>query len=108
MRTQVGTYDTGQISLDSDASSTVVRVRWPFDRQSDEWIVLAVQLDNSDIRGGQTDSFGTGPSNSLTLTNKDDHVILGVRGRNSVGPVQLDCDISAADASEIRRHLASV
>lgn len=107
MRTEVGTYDSGLITMDSDANTTTVRVRWPFDRQTDEWVVLTVELDNSDIRG-RGDSVETGMSNSLTLSDRGDHALLGARGRNSLGPVQLDCVISSMHASELRRHLASV
>lgn len=107
MQTKVGTYDSGMIFIDSDANTTTVRVRWPFDRQTDEWIVLTVELNNSDIRG-RGDSVETGTSNSLTLSDHGDHAILGARGSNSLGPVQLDCVISQNYASELRRHLAAV
>ena len=40
----MGSYEFGLIEMRTDAYQTEVIVRWPFDRETDEWITVTVHF----------------------------------------------------------------
>lgn len=110
VETQVGTPESGQISVVSDDTTTRVSIRWPFDRETDEWILLGVKLDNDDIRQAVASHSRTiGREEFLAFEDEGDSVVrMSAHGKNSIGPVRLDCRLSEHDASRVRVHLESV
>lgn len=104
--TEIGDHESGLIRLSSDLGTTTIQLRWPFDRSTDEWTVLSLRVPTPG-------SLADLQEDSLLGSRSEDHAVLwprkeGLRvrfvGSNSAGPVQLEIDLSDAQASAFTGH----
>lgn len=110
MRTIIGDYESGQLNLLSDSKGTCVSIRWPADRELDEWIDFSLKLSVEDEVNiaSSAGAFSVGePNNGIdTINFKDGRVRLRCSGANSIGPVQADLALDEEAFVTFRKHFA--
>lgn len=112
MRTTIGDWDSGQITLDERDETLAISIHWPFDRETDEWIDLSTRIPLFIVSGAVIDpragfELKSGPD-FLKATPRGDQYLLSVQGHNTVSPVYLDCRVDSAAFLQIVDHLRSL
>jgi len=112
---ELGSWETGSISIEREHDDVVLRVHWPFDRSSDEWVDLSTWLPVAGVRRaisegsrGEARVEGSKPGHMLTLRSTGDRYTAAIAGSNSVGPVDLELSLSAEDFASLEAVLRHV
>ena len=110
--TEVGDFEKGTLTLVSTDDELTVSAHWPFDRDTDEWIDVRSRIGVAAMQTcwkglpflvtEDNEAFG------MNETAKPNTLAIMVRGRNSVGPVEVQIVLRGKDAENVREHIEAV
>ncbi len=108
MRTEIGSYESGRITLRVQDGALLVSIHWPFDRTLDEWMDGYVRFDLSVVRSAEIgqEAFELQDAEyMLRLAPSERGYLLAAHGENAAGRVELECLIDEETKTQLLARL---